>query len=170
VIFLTTGTQLPFDRLVSTVDTWAARTGIQGFAQIGTSSYVPTALQHQRFISQVSFEEHVNACSCIISHAGMGTIITALTYGKPAILMPRRFALGEHRNDHQLATARKLADRPFLRFIQEADELDAAYQELVSSAPVGEALSPHADVQFISGLRSLIFGKIVDNNSGDGTP
>ncbi|WP_459062415.1 glycosyltransferase [Stenotrophomonas sp. PSU-St15] len=166
MIFLTTGTQLPFDRLVSIVDAWAARSGIQGFAQIGTSSYIPTTLKHQRFISQANFEERIRACSCIISHAGMGTIISALTYGKPAILMPRRFALGEHRNDHQLATARKLADRPFLRFIQEADELDAAYHELVSSAPLGEVLPPHADARFINGLRDLIFG----NDSGVDTP
>ena len=157
MIFLTTGTQLPFVRLVSTVDAWAARTGIQGFAQIGTSPYVPTTLRYARFISQADFEVRIRACSCIISHAGMGTIISALTYGKPAILMPRRFALGEHRNDHQLATARKLSDRPYLRFIQEPHELDSAYRDLVAGGPHGEPLPAHADAQFIASLRALIF-------------
>lgn len=158
MIFLTTGTQLPFDRLVSTVDAWAARSEIQGFAQIGTSSVIPAHLQHARFISQADFEARIKAASCIISHAGMGTIISALTYGKPAILMPRRFSLGEHRNDHQLATARKLANREFLRFIDDADELDAAYHDLVSRKPKANPLPPYADAKFINGLRGLIFG------------
>lgn len=164
MIFLTTGTQLPFDRLVGMVDAWAARSVIQGFAQIGTSTYIPTTLQYERFITPGEFETRVNACSCIISHAGMGTIISALTYGKPAILMPRRFDFGEHRNDHQLATARKLADRPFLRFIQDVDELDAAYRDLVSKAPEAKPLPAFADQGFIDGLRDLIFG--MDGRTG----
>ncbi|UNK42220.1 hypothetical protein MNO14_14940 [Luteimonas sp. S4-F44] len=163
MIFLTTGTQLPFDRLVRTADEWALERGIEGFAQIGNSSHVPTALTYERFITQHEFEERIKMCTCIVSHAGMGTIILALTYGKPAILMPRRFSLGEHRNDHQLATARKLADRPFLRFIQEADELDAAYRDLTSGVNLGERISPYADERLIRNLRGLIFGQTTEH-------
>jgi UDP-N-acetylglucosamine transferase subunit ALG13 len=36
----------------------------------------------------------------------MGTIISAVEYGKRVIVMPRRASYGEHRNDHQLATVR----------------------------------------------------------------
>ena len=50
------------------------------------------------------------AADAIIAHAGMGTILTALEMGKPLLVMPRRAELGEHRNDHQLATAMRFAD------------------------------------------------------------
>ena len=46
----------------------------------------------------------MDAAAAIVAHAGMGTILTALETGKRLLVMPRRAALGEHRNDHQLAT------------------------------------------------------------------
>ena len=48
------------------------------------------------------FNQHVQNADLIISHAGMGNIITALENRKPIIVMNRQHALGEHRNDHQL--------------------------------------------------------------------
>jgi len=41
----------------------------------------------------------------------MGSIITALELGKQIIVMPRRANLGEHRNDHQIATAKYFAEQ-----------------------------------------------------------
>ncbi len=52
----------------------------------------------------------MQAATAIVAHAGMGTILTALEMGKPLLVMPRRAALGEHRNDHQLATASRFAE------------------------------------------------------------
>ena len=40
----------------------------------------------------------------------MGTIITALELGKPILVVPRLGKLGETRNDHQVATAKRLAE------------------------------------------------------------
>jgi UDP-N-acetylglucosamine transferase subunit ALG13 len=54
------------------------------------------------------FYETLVSASLVISHAGMGSIISAIELGKPIIVVPRQAALGEHRNDHQLATARSL--------------------------------------------------------------
>ena len=41
----------------------------------------------------------------------MGSIITALELGKRIIVMPRRADLGEHRSDHQVATAKRFAEQ-----------------------------------------------------------
>jgi UDP-N-acetylglucosamine transferase subunit ALG13 len=38
----------------------------------------------------------------------MGSILTALEFGKPIVVMPRRAHLGEHRTDHQWATVNHL--------------------------------------------------------------
>lgn len=157
MIFVTVGTQLPFDRLVSVVDEWAGAHGISGFAQIGPGKYLPRHMAFDRFIGPDSFEERVRSARCIISHAGMGSIISALSHAKPAIMMARRFELGEHRNDHQRATAAKFSGRPHLRFIDDVAELDAAYRSLIDGPDVPEAISPYADGGFIQRLTELVF-------------
>lgn len=102
MIFVAVGTQFPFDRLIRSVDEWAEQHGVNGIAQIAGGEYQPQHLHWERFMSTDTFNQHLQAASLIISHAGMGNIITALENRKPIIVMNRQHALGEHRNDHQL--------------------------------------------------------------------
>jgi UDP-N-acetylglucosamine transferase subunit ALG13 len=109
VIFVTVGGQLPFDRLVHTVDRWAAgqKRG-DVFAQIGESANPPNHIEWQRFLSPPDFQSKAREAQVLIAHAGMGSILTALEFGKPIVVMPRRAHLGEHRTDHQWATVNHL--------------------------------------------------------------
>lgn len=43
MIFVAVGTQLPFDRLIRTVDRWAQSSGEPGVAQIADGTYQPQA-------------------------------------------------------------------------------------------------------------------------------
>jgi UDP-N-acetylglucosamine transferase subunit ALG13 len=109
VIFVTVGGQLPFDRLVHTVDRWAMdQQRADVFSQIGTSTNPPNHIQWERFLSPPDFQTKAREAEVIIAHAGMGSILTALELGKPIVIMPRRAHLGEHRNDHQCATVKRL--------------------------------------------------------------
>ncbi|WP_198045815.1 glycosyltransferase [Novosphingobium aquimarinum] len=125
MILLTVGTQLPFDRFVEIVDRHAPRLPDRIFAQIGRGSYVPANMDWKPFIGPIEFEERIRTCSLIISHAGIGTIVMAQKHAKPMILFPRRAALDEHRNDHQLATVQALGDRQGIRTAMTEDELVA---------------------------------------------
>jgi len=110
MIFVTVGTQLPFDRLVMAVDAWArARKRSDIIAQTGTSLYAPHSLEVRPFLRAQEFRRLVGDCQLLVAHAGMGSILTALDLGKPILVMPRRADLSEHRNDHQLATVAGLA-------------------------------------------------------------
>jgi UDP-N-acetylglucosamine transferase subunit ALG13 len=110
VIFVTVGTQLPFDRLITAVDSWAAQSGRdQIFAQIGPSQMRPSHIEWTQFLSPNEFQQRVEACELLVAHAGMGSIITAMQLRRPILIMPRMASLGEHRNDHQLSTARRLS-------------------------------------------------------------
>jgi UDP-N-acetylglucosamine transferase subunit ALG13 len=112
MIFVTVGTQLHFDRLVKTVDEWAGLRGESGvFAQIGPSGYRPKHIQTKQFVDPTEFRARVEAATVMVAHAGMGSILTALEFGKPIVVMPRRADLGEQRNDHQLATAKRFAEQ-----------------------------------------------------------
>ena len=111
MIFVTVGAQMAFDRLIEWVDDWAVEEGRQDVvAQIGPSSYQPRQIEVVPFMSPPEFRQRLAEADAIIAHAGMGSIINALELGKPIVVVPRRSALGETRNDHQVATARRLAE------------------------------------------------------------
>ncbi|MDN3920852.1 glycosyltransferase [Roseateles violae] len=111
MIFLSVGSQMPFDRLVKAVDAWAQfrQPRIEILAQIGDSSYQPVALESVKTLSPAEFGARLDACSLFVAHAGMGSVLSGLERGKPMLLLPRLGALRETRNDHQVATLRWLS-------------------------------------------------------------
>ena len=106
MILVTVGTQIPFDRLIALVDYWVSDSGTKQkvVAQVGDSVYSSENMTIFKSVEPEQFEKYIHDCDFIISHAGMGSILTALRVKKPIIIFPRKAALGEHRNDHQLAT------------------------------------------------------------------
>src|ERR1700761_8685645 len=109
MIFVTVGTQLPFDRMIQAIDSWAAgRQFAEVFAQIGPAKYRPKNLAWAEFLDANECRKKTEEADVVVAHAGMGSILTALELGRPVIVMPRLSVLGEHRNDHQLDTAKKL--------------------------------------------------------------
>jgi len=109
MIFLTVGTQFPFDRLVMAVDTAVERGEVseQIFAQVGESSYLPHNFEAVCSLEKPLYDKYIRQSSCVISHAGIGTIALALSISKPLLAMPRRRKYGEAVNDHQSAIAKK---------------------------------------------------------------
>lgn len=156
MIFLTVGTQGPFDRLVRAVDDWARARGRDDvYAQIGDSRYRPQHIAATRFLSADEFKEKIQAASLIVSHAGMGTIITALELGKPIIILPRRSDLKEHRNDHQIATAGQLA--PLGRVVAAVDEADLMRKlDLVDTMAGAAPIVTEASPRLIAALCAFI--------------
>lgn len=113
MILVVVGTQFPFDRLVRTVDDWAGVNATNNvIAQIGPSDFVPAHIAAHAFLAPAEFEAFVERASLVIAHCGMGAILSALALGKPIIVMPRSAAKGEHRNEHQFATARRFLSQP----------------------------------------------------------
>lgn len=158
MIFATVGTQGQFDRLIRTIDEWA---GVNGrtdiFAQTGPSDYRPRHIRTERFIDATEFRERVEAASLVISHAGMGSIITALELGKRIIVMPRRASFGEHRNDHQLATAKRFAEQGAIMVVFSEQELIDRLNRLQGLNET-ERLTAQASPHLISAIRTFIGG------------
>lgn len=138
MILVTVGKQLPFDRLVGAVDTLAQQLTEPVIGQVGKSAL---ALQHIKAHAQLSastFEDLAAEARLIIAHAGVGSVLLARRLRKPIVLLPRRAALGEHRNDHQLATARQLEGAAGVFVAWEETDLGEAIVRAGSSAPVEE--------------------------------
>jgi UDP-N-acetylglucosamine transferase subunit ALG13 len=144
-IFATVGTQLPFDRLISAIDHWASRHRADVFAQTGASSLQPKHIAWKDFIDSGEANARIHSADLVIAHAGMGTILTRLETGLPMIVMPRRATLGEHRNDHQIATARRLSHLPGLWVVDDEEDLRArmsAFGPPIETPSINSVASP----------------------------
>jgi UDP-N-acetylglucosamine transferase subunit ALG13 len=109
MIFITVGTDHPFDRLIKAVDHWAATRGRHDFyAQVGRHAWKPNFIPFVEMLPHAELLDCIHSAELIISHAGMGTILSAIKFRKKIIVLPKLAKLGEHRNDHQMATCRRL--------------------------------------------------------------
>jgi exopolysaccharide biosynthesis glucuronosyltransferase PssE len=163
MIFLTVGTQLPFDRLVKLLDNWNKdQDPNRIFGQIanpGKSGYIPSNFNFKDFIEPDEFAQKYEEAKLIVAHAGMGSIISALTHPKPIVIMPRRADLQEHRNDHQLATAHQFASREGVYVAYDEIMLASLLDELLAK-PKGELIGQakaHAGPELIASVRNFIF-------------
>jgi UDP-N-acetylglucosamine transferase subunit ALG13 len=123
VILVTVGMQLGFNRLIKAMDLLAPELDAPVIAQIGNSSYISQNIETHEKIAPLEFEKLVSTADLIVSHAGIGSVLTAARFDKPIVLVPRRADLKEHRNDHQMATARKLEGRQGILIAYDESEL-----------------------------------------------
>ncbi|WP_193210590.1 glycosyltransferase [Luteolibacter marinus] len=157
MIFVTVGTDQPFDRMLKVIDKWALESGrTDVFAQIGDGAWEPQHIPFVEFLEPSEFKRRFAEADLVIGHAGMGTILSALLHGKPILVVPKKASLGEHRNEHQTATARRMMalgnvdvafDEAELR--ERLDHVD----ELRAKSPIAD----HASGSLVDGIRSFIF-------------
>ncbi|MEM7621500.1 MAG: glycosyltransferase [Pseudomonadota bacterium] len=156
MIFLTVGTQLPFDRLVSTVDDWSSINPTANvFGQIGPSSYLPHSVDFKKFLVPSEFNSIIKKTDLIVSHAGVGTVLTALQNKIPIIIMPRKYEFKEHRNNHQMATVKRFANIAGVYVADDEKELTQLLHQIgVLKTPSG--INDYADDNMIESLRTAI--------------
>ena len=123
MILVTIGTQLPFDRLIRIIDELAPELNEEIIAQVYQCGFSPKNIKTVDFLAPDEFNSLFDKARLIVSHAGMGTILSALQRNKPIIVFPRIAALGEHRNEHQLATAKKFKDLGSVYVAMDEEEL-----------------------------------------------
>lgn len=161
MIFVTVGTQLPFDRLIGAVDVWAQHSaGQQVVAQTGAGRADYAAITCHAHLDQGAFLDMFRCADVVVAHAGMGSILTAAELGKPIVIMPRRADLGEHRNDHQSATAAKMAALSNVYVVQDAGDMAQVLTQLFMQAPAHAGvptLSTTAHPALIETLRDFVF-------------
>lgn len=156
MIFVTVGTQLSFDRLITAVDMWSVNNpSVKVFAQVGPTDYSPQHIEFADFVAPDIADGLFKQASLIVSHAGMGSILTALKYRKPILIMPRRASLGEHRNDHQLATAKWLGNTPGITVAKDESEVEALLNNR-NALNGGGGISDFASPDLIKRLQEYI--------------
>jgi UDP-N-acetylglucosamine transferase subunit ALG13 len=139
------------------------------FAQIGCSDCHPSFIPYAEYLDPPEFNRWFARASTIVAHAGMGTILSALRYEKPILVMPRRAALREHRNDHQLATVKRLLELEKINVALDVDQLRSQLtniDQLRARARTGAYATPG----LINAVRELIHYGEFSNNPGLSLP
>ena len=138
MIFLTVGTGVPFDRLVKAVDEAieARVVTMPVFAQIGRTDLRPRNMEYVPVLEKSQFDQKVADAAFVISHAGIGSIMTALELRKRILVMPRMKRHGEVNSDHQVACARRFAELGQILAAYDNAELPMRLHEIESFVPV----------------------------------
>lgn len=157
MIFVTVGSMLGFDRLVSAMDEWAEQHPREEvFAQIGDGRYAPANMRWTRLLSPTEFRARLRASRLLVAHAGMGSFFTAMEAQRPVVMMPRLAARQEHTTDHQLHTLKWLSARSGVYAVNSEAELPEAIDRALSDATAFDRFDRFASSAFLVRLRESI--------------
>ena len=159
MIFVTVGTQEPFDRMLKVVDQIANECKEKKFiAQTNNSEYNFKYMQTVSSLAPEEFNKLFSEAELVISHAGIGTIISALMQNKPIVVFPRLTKYHEHRNEHQLATAKKFQDLGYINVAFNESELKEKAINIIKNnkqAP-SKSIGLFASATLIESIRNFI--------------
>lgn len=156
MIFATVGTQLPFPRFLEAIDQIAGRRHLSIVAQTCDPKASYPHLETHASLAPSAFDQYVRSADIIVGHAGIGTILSAARARKPAILFARRADLGEHRNDHQMATLASFRNREGIYAATSLEELET-YMTSTGLTPFSMD-NVTSRQPLIDGLRAFIAG------------
>ena len=169
MIFVTVGSQLPFDRLLRGVDAWAARNPDVSVAaqtgRLGPKNYAPRHMTCQATLDPAAYDRMCREARLIVAHAGTGSLLKANALQTPILMMPRQAALNEHRNDHQMATADHFREMPGVHLVFDEDALPEAIDAVLSAPPNPPRLPEFAGEPLITAVRGVIFPNPVQDRT-----
>ena len=134
MIFVTVGSAvkgIEFTRLIKKMDEIAGKIDEEMVMQIGTVPYEP---QHAKYFRYTSYQENLSyfqRASLVIGHSGTGTILNALRFHVPIVVVPRRHRYGEHTDDHQVELAQRLVGNELIEVVLEIEDLESAVKEML---------------------------------------
>ena len=104
MIFVTLGTQdKDFSRLLKAIDKEIEKGTIKEkvIVQAGHTKYESKNMEIFDLIPTDEFNEIIEKCDLIITHGGVGNILSAIKKNKPVVAAARLKKFKEHTNDHQ---------------------------------------------------------------------
>lgn len=133
MIFIVLGTQdKSFDRLLKKVDEMIEKKVIQDevIVQAGKTVYHSAKMKIFDYVEQNQFNEYVDKATYIISHGGVGTIMSGINHGKPVLAVARLSKYSEHENDHQVEIVEQFAESGLIIGCTNIDEFEKKFSEL----------------------------------------
>lgn len=126
MIFVTLGTNdESFVRLLKAIDK-EIENGIikeKVIVQAGCTKYKSKNMKIMDLVPREEFERLIGECDLLITHGGVGSILTGINKGKKVIAVPRLSRYNEHGNDHQLQIVENFSKRKYILSCKDLNKL-----------------------------------------------
>ena len=152
MIVVTVGTnEARFDRLLHVFE--ESPTDEELLVQHGPSAIRPPGANCVDYLPYDELAEAICRARVVVTHAGVGSIMTALANGKRPVVVPRLRRFGEAVDDHQLQLGHRLHDAGLVTLVERPEDVRAALDAAEDDAPVVE-LGP--DRRLVEELRDYV--------------
>lgn len=129
MILVTLGTQdKSFVRLLNMLEESLHDLKIEDevIVQAGYTEFKSDRMRVFDYIDMKEFDELLKKADLLITHGGVGTIVTALKMGKKVIASPRLAQYGEHHNDHQCQIIDSFCEKGYILSCVSVEQMKSA--------------------------------------------
>lgn len=138
MIFVTLGTQdKEFPRLLEAIDREIEKGNIKEkvIVQAGCTKYESKNMEIFDLIPTNEFDKYIKKADLIITHGGVGSILTAIKNNKKVIAAARLSKYKEHTNDHQKQIVKEFADMGYILELRDFNKLGKLIEKSKSFTP-----------------------------------
>ncbi|MCI8444154.1 MAG: hypothetical protein HFJ37_03145 [Clostridia bacterium] len=139
MILILLGTQNnSFHRLLEKMDDLVEKNIIDEkiLVQAGYTKYESKNMRIFDLIPQEELERYQTQADLIITHGGVGSIISSIQKGKKVIAVPRLHKYQEHVNDHQKQIVESFDSKGYILGIKGVEQLEEAIIKVQNFIPV----------------------------------
>ena len=132
MILVTLGTQdKSFTRILDEIQKLIDNNIIQDrvVVQAGFTKYKSNNMKIFDLVDREQFSELIKECSLLITHGGVGSILTGLKNNKVVIACPRLAKYKEHLNDHQVQIVNNFSAAGYILKYDDGDDLAAVIEK-----------------------------------------
>jgi len=159
MVFVTLGTQdKSFKRLLQNIDKCIDNGIIKDrvVVQAGYTKYESKNMEIFDLLDKDDFDKYIKNCDLLITHGGVGSILTGLKNNKKVIAAPRLAKYNEHMNDHQMQIVDKFSKMEYILAYNDGDNLEKIIKDSKKFKPK----------KYISNTENMIkiISDFIDNN------
>lgn len=138
MILVALGTQdKPFTRLLDQVQKEIDNGNIKDkvVVQAGCTKYESEDMEIFDLIPMDEFDKLMSECDLLITHGGVGSIVSGLNKNKKVIAVARLSKYGEHVNDHQEQIINNFDEKGYIIGLKDVSDLGKALKKVKDFKP-----------------------------------
>ncbi len=138
MVFVTLGTNdESFARLLKAIDKAIDKGLIKDkvVVQAGCTKYESKNMEIMDLVPREKFDEYIEKCDLLITHGGVGSILTGINNNKKVIAVARLAKYKEHGNDHQLQIVENFGKLGYIIPVTNVDDLEDAIKKVKTFKP-----------------------------------
>lgn len=126
-----------FPRLLKAIEREIKKGNIKDkvIVQAGQTKYESKNMEIFDFIEMNKFNSLLKEADLVITHGGVGTILSAIRLNKKVIAVPRLKKYMEHENDHQIQIVKEFDKLGYIKACLNLKKLDKVLEEIKDFKP-----------------------------------